>query len=103
MIYDIYYDESKQDAYWHGFYFVPKENREYLLNLLYKARENCNYFSQIHYQKIKKRTKFHHGRAVIKYSWTSIGVAAMQQQKYKKVTLMVFLGKTKHKHIFHKN
>ena len=43
----------KKDAYWHSFYFVPKENREYLLHLLYQIRKICNYFSQMHYQKIK--------------------------------------------------
>lgn len=59
MIYDIYHDESKEEAYWHGFLFVPRMNRSYLLDLLNEARRNTDYFYQVHYKKIrsyKKRT-----------------------------------------------
>lgn len=93
MIYDIYHDESKEDAYWHGFLFVPRDNRDYLLNLLNEARKNTNYFSQVHYQKIKRRAKYNHETVIITKSWTTIGVSSLQQQKLIKFPLKVYLGR----------
>lgn len=93
MIYDIYHDESKEEAYWHGFLFVPRENRDYLLNLLNEARKNTNYFSQVHYQKIKRRAKCNHETVIITKSWTTIGVSSLQQQKLIKFPLKVYLGR----------
>ena len=46
IIYDIYHDESKEEAYWHGFLFVPRENRNYLLNLLNEARVNTEKYNR---------------------------------------------------------
>jgi len=51
FIYDIYHDESKEEAYWHGFYSVPRINRNYLLSLLNFARTNTGYDYQVHYKK----------------------------------------------------
>lgn len=92
MIYDIYHDESKEEAYWHGFYFVPRDNRQYLLDLLNEAREKCDYFSQIHYKNIKSDTKSHGKKATIMKAWTSIGIASIQQQKLVKNPPPVYLG-----------
>jgi|GEM_PF-1323033 len=93
IIYDIYHDESKEEAYWHGFYFVPRTNRDYLLTLLNEARENTNYFSQIHYQKIKRRTKCNNIKAIIINSWTTIGVFSLQQQKIYKIPPFIYMGR----------
>jgi hypothetical protein len=92
MVYDIYHDESKEEAYWHGFYFVPRKNRNCLLNLLYEARKNVNYFHQIHYCKIKSKVKSNSAKAIITKSWTSIGVASLQQQKPDQNPLKIYMG-----------
>jgi len=93
IIYDIYHDESKEEAYWHGFYFVPRTNRDYLLTLLNEARENTNYFFQIHYQKIRRRTKCNNIKAIVINSWTTIGVSSLQQQKLYKIPSFVYMGR----------
>ena len=61
MIYDIYHDESKEEAYWHGFLFVPRMNRSYLLELLNEARRNTDYFYPVHYKKIRSKKKCKEG------------------------------------------
>jgi len=94
IIYDIYHDESKEEAYWHGFLFVPRDNRrDYLLNLLNKARKNTDYFFQVHYQKIKSKTKYNSRIAIIIHSWTTIGVYSLQQQKLHKIPPFIYLGR----------
>ena len=93
MLYDIYHDESKEEAYWHGFYFVPRENRNYLLNLLYEARKNTSYFYQLHYKKIKSRVKPNSNKTIAIKSWTSIGVSSLQQQKSYEDPLKIYMGK----------
>jgi len=93
IIYDIYHDESKEEAYWHGFYFVPRINRNNLLSLLKDARENTGYFHQVHYQRIKSKTKCNSIKAIIIHSWTTIGVSSLQQQKLYKMPPLVFMGR----------
>lgn len=93
IIYDIYHDESKEEAYWHGFYFVPRINRNHLLSLLKGARENTGYFHQVHYQRIKSKTKCNSIKAIIIHSWTTIGVSSLQQQKLYKMPPLVYMGR----------
>jgi len=92
IIYDIYHDESKEEAYWHGFYFVPRINRNYLLSLLNGARANTGYDYQVHYQRIKSKTKCTNPKAIIINSWTTIGVFSLQQQKLYKIPPFVYMG-----------
>jgi len=92
IIYDIYHDESKEEAYWHGFYFVPRINRNYLLSLLNGARANTGYYYQVHYQRIKSKTKCNSIKAIIINSWTTIGVFSLQQQKLHKIPPFVYMG-----------
>jgi len=92
IIYDIYHDESKEEAYWHGFYFVPRINRNYLLSLLNGARTNTGYDYQVHYQRIKSKTKCTNPKAIIINSWTTIGVFSLQQQKLHKIPPFVYMG-----------
>ena len=93
IIYDIYHDESKEEAYWHGFYFVPRTNRDYLLSLLNEARINTKYFYQVHYQRIKSKTKCNNVKAIIINSWTTIGVFSLQQQKLYKIPPFIYMGR----------
>ena len=97
IIYDIYHDESKEEAYWHGFLFVPRDNRNYLLNLLNEARVNTGYFHQVHYQKIKSKTKCNNVKAIIIYSWTTIGVFSLQQQKLYIIPPFIYMGRISRK------
>jgi len=91
-IYDIYHDESKEESYWHGFLFVPRSQRSYILELLNKARQNTKYFNEISYKKIKSYTKWNHETSIIIYSWTSVGVALLQQRKLLKLPVPIYLG-----------
>jgi len=93
IIYDIYHDESKEEAYWHGFYFVPRTNRDYLLSLLNDARLNTGYFHQVHYQRIKSKIKCNNVKAIIINSWTTIGVSSLQQQKLYKIPPFIYMGR----------
>jgi len=93
IIYDIYHDESKEEAYWHGFYFVPRTNRDYLLILLNEARVITKYFHQVHYQRIKSKTKCNNVKAIIINSWTTIGVSSLQQQKLYKIPPFIYMGR----------
>jgi hypothetical protein len=63
------------------------------LNLLNEARKNTNYFSQIHYQKIKSKTKCNSRKAIIVNSWTTIGISSLQQQKLYKFPPFIYLGR----------
>ena len=96
-IYDIYHDESKEEAYWHGFLFVPRKNREYLLSLLKEARENTDYFYPLHYKKIKCNKKRNSKKEIIAKSWTTIGIFSLQQQKLNKIKPFVYLGRNPRK------
>ena len=82
IIYDIYHDESKEEAYWHGFYFVPRTNRDYLLILLNEARVITKYFHQVHYQRIKSKTKCNNVKAIIINSWTTIEYLHYNNKNY---------------------
>ncbi len=93
VTYDIYHDESTEDAYWHGYLFVPRDERKYLLDLLSKARENTRYFSKITYKNLSKRNSRDAGISRIIHSWTSIGIASLQQQKLNKYPAAIYLGK----------
>ncbi len=96
MIYDIYHDECKEDGYWHGFLFVPRDHRDYLLGLLRRARENAQYQHRLHYVGLGKTAKPHHEKYIAAEAWTSIGCAALQQQKFTKCPPVVLLGKNPH-------
>lgn len=55
MEYDIYHDESKEDAYWHCFLFIPKENRELILDELKDVRSKIKWnihFSEMNSKKV---------------------------------------------------
>ncbi|MCK9611260.1 MAG: hypothetical protein M0R67_08840 [Candidatus Cloacimonas sp.] len=56
--YDVFYDECKEDGYWHCFLFVPKDKKEYIHQLISKARGCTSFVYPIHYVNIKARTKF---------------------------------------------
>jgi hypothetical protein len=92
-VYDIYHDESKERGYWHGFLFVPGTARKLLLDLLKSARTVTGYPHEVHYVNLGAKTKPHYETAIIAEAWTSIGVAALQQQKLKKYPPRMFLGR----------
>ena len=83
-VYDVYHDECKEGGYWHGFFFVPRSARQLLLDLLKLARTISGYPHEVHYIKLGSRIKPHYETAIITQAWTSIGVAALQQQNDEK-------------------
>ena len=56
--YDVFYDECKEDGYWHCFLFVPKDKIEYIHQLITKARDCTHFKDPIHYVNITAKTKF---------------------------------------------
>ncbi|MBP8995023.1 MAG: hypothetical protein KBG30_14600 [Bacteroidales bacterium] len=95
-IYDIYHDESREDAYWHGFLFVPRSSKEYLLELLRKARKGANWEDHISFKDIKNRMGYNSPRVQLVESWITIGLASLQQQKFLKLRTPFFIcGKSK--------
>lgn len=93
-IYDIYHDESKKEAYWHGFLFVPRTNRQYLLELLMKARDNACWQSKISFKDIGNRQGRGSPKTTLVKSWLSLGLATLQQQKFFSLPTPFFLGGT---------
>ncbi|MDD3145509.1 MAG: hypothetical protein PHV23_05350 [Candidatus Gracilibacteria bacterium] len=53
MEYDIYHDESKEDAYWHCFLFIPKENRSIILEELKEIRSKIE--GNIHFCQLNSK------------------------------------------------
>lgn len=80
-VYDIYHDESREESYWHGFLFVPRSKREYLLSLLRKSREGVNWHKPISFKDIGNRTGPRSPRVRLAESWLNISLASFQQQK----------------------
>lgn len=56
--YDVFYDECKEDGYWHCFLFVPKDKKEFIHQLITKARICTHFKDTIHYVNITAKTKF---------------------------------------------
>lgn len=54
MRYHLYHDETKVDGYWHGILLVPEKQKQYLVTLLDRVRENVGYKSEIGIKKVKK-------------------------------------------------
>ncbi len=93
MVYDIYHDECKEDGYWHGFLFVPRDSRDALLNLLSSARDNTTYDGYFHYVTIGQSANPDGKKYIAAEAWTSIGCNALQQQKLRKFPPDVLLGR----------
>jgi hypothetical protein len=91
-IFDIYHDESIEDAYWHGILLVPRSSRHALLDLLNQSREQNDYHHKLSFKDIPRSAKSNHAIPLTAKSWTTIGVAALQQQKFGKYQPNVFVG-----------
>jgi len=90
-IYDIYHDESKEEAYWHGFLFVPRSQRQYLLYLLASSRSGADWEKIISFKDINKRTGRRSPRVQLVESWLSIALASLQYQKLFKLPTPFYL------------
>ncbi len=97
MVVDIYHDECKEDGFWHGFLFVPRQTRGALLALLHQARLNTGYFHRIHYVEVGRKAKSNHQKYVVIQAWTTIGCSALQQRKLSSHRPVVLLGFNPHK------
>jgi len=91
-VYDIYHDESREESYWHGFLFVPRSKKEYLLDLLDRARKNIGFYEEISYKDIRKTDRPARKRPSLIESWTSVALAALQQQKLLNLPIPFHLG-----------
>jgi hypothetical protein len=81
QIYNIFYDECKENGYWHCFLFIPKDKTDLLFKLLNKARSQYRYTNFIHYKKIRANAKYNTPRCQVIQSWLYILNYILQQQK----------------------
>ena len=89
MIYDIYHDESKKEAFWHVFLFMPKNNRREILKYLEEARQMSGFKGKdFSFKKLHSAPSFECAGA-----WISILVAALQQKRREGLEPF-YLGKT---------
>ena len=119
QVYNIFYDECKEDGYWHCFLFVPQNKINYLFQLLNKPRVKFKYTNFIHYKKIRANAKYKAPRCQVIQTWLYILNYILQQQKldapiywgqknYEKMTsilgakLSVFRQKENHRDMFDK-
>jgi hypothetical protein len=90
MIYDIYHDESKKEAFRHVFLFTPKDNRREVLKYLRTARQLSNFKGKrLSFKNLGSNTSFECAKA-----WISILMGALQQ-KEKSGLEPFYLGKTR--------
>lgn len=75
MIYDIYHDESKEEAYWHIFLFIPRLRKNEIIFNLKLARQNTRFKGRkLHFVNLDSNTSFECTK-----SWLSILRASFQQ------------------------
>ena len=78
--YEIYHDESKENGYWHCFYFIPVERKKEITNTLLTIKNNiCPSAEDVSFKKLTKKKKIHHGIPNIINSWLSYAVATLHQ------------------------
>ena len=77
MLYNIYHDESKEEAYWHVFLFVPLNQRIEIHERLQEARLNTNCKkSRLSFKKLKNGPSIHCAKV-----WLSILSSSFQQRQ----------------------
>jgi len=87
MLYNIYHDESKKEAYWHVFLFVPVEQRTVIHKRLQEARINTSCKkTKLSFKKLKNGPSIHCARV-----WLSI-LSSSLQQKHKNRMEPYFTG-----------
>jgi hypothetical protein len=91
--YDIYYDESKEDGYWHGLLFVPTKTRTKLISLLKEARNAYPFKYRLHFVCIGMNEPQDSLRVKLTESYISIGCTALQQRNFKKYFPKAKVGK----------
>jgi len=75
MEYSVYHDESKEDAFWHVFLFVPNESKSIVLKELRAAKEvTCLNLTDFSFKNIGSNNSIECTRI-----WLSILCAALQQ------------------------
>lgn len=100
VIYDVYHDESDEDAYWHAFLFVPRTTaRTELLKLLKASRVHTGYKypKKLHFKEISGDPMRigRKSRAHCAECWTTIGLASLQQQGIRSGVTQIYLGEVK--------
>lgn len=98
-IWNIFYDECKEDGYWHCFIFVPKSKTRLLFDYLQKARSCLDYWGIIRFGDIGRRAKANHTRVRLVRSWISILIYSIQQQK---IEADLYLGHDSKRPVFTK-
>lgn len=81
--YDAYYDEIKENGYWHGWLFVPIDNRDTLCSYLSRAREAVPFKYPLHFLNLGKSEPTDSLRVRLTESYISVGCAALQQCKFR--------------------
>lgn len=92
-IYDLFYDECKEDGYWHAIFFVPKFKYDHLLSYLNEAREDYPFKYRLHFSNIGENEPTDSLRTQLTASYISIGCASLQQQKFERYPPKAKIGK----------
>lgn len=88
MIYDIYHDESQEEAFWHIFLFIPRKSREEVLKYLKRAKQLSNFKGKhLSSKDLYSDTSFECAK-----SWLSIFLATLQQKQKERLEHF-YLGK----------
>jgi len=92
--YDIYYDEIKEDGYWHGIFFVPVCNNSYLMQCLDEAKKDYPFTCRLHFANCGNNDPEDSMRTLLTESYMSIGCASLQSQKFEKYPPKAKVGKS---------
>lgn len=90
-IYDIYHDESREESYWHGFLFVPRSQRQYLLGLMQRSLIGAKWKDIISFKDIRGGLRCGSSRVQLVESWLSIALASIQQHKLTELPTPFFI------------
>lgn len=91
--YEIYYDEIKEDGYWHGIFFVPVGSNNDLCQCLEDAGRDYPFNCRLHFSNCGKNDPEDSMRTLLTESYISIGCASLQSQKFEKYPAKAKVGR----------
>lgn len=92
--YEIYYDEIKEDGYWHGIFFLPVDSSRDLIRYLEDAERDYPLNCRLHFANCGKNDPEDSMRTLLTESYISIGCASLQSQKFEKYPVKAKVGRS---------
>lgn len=91
--YEIYYDEIKEDGYWHGIFFLPTGSSRNLIKYLEEAESDYPFNCRLHFANCGKNDPEDSMRTLLTESYISIGCASLQSQKFEEYPVKAKVGR----------